>query len=64
MKFSLILVVLVIGAAGYFAMGGGAPFGLAGSDQRPELAEPPNATFLGQERQNPYIAEPASTEPA
>jgi hypothetical protein len=54
MKTSALLALLLIGGVIYFVTGGGALFGLARPTNLPDRITPPNATFMGNERTNPY----------
>ena len=60
MKITSILALLVIAAVIFYVTGGAALLGLGGgSANLPETTQPPNATFMGYEQENPY----ASQEP-
>ena len=60
MKKSSILAFLVIGGIVFYVTGGGALLGLGGSASLPETTQPPNATFMGYEQDNPYFSEEPS----
>ena len=58
MKKTSIIAFLVIGAVIFYVTGGGALLGLGGSGANlPETTQPPNATFMGYEQENPYVDE-------
>ncbi|MCG8652381.1 MAG: hypothetical protein MI861_21250 [Pirellulales bacterium] len=55
MKVSSIIALLFIGAVIYYVTGGGGLFGLGNHDSLPETKQVPDATFLGDEQQNPFV---------
>jgi hypothetical protein len=57
MKFHTFLAILVIVGAAYYWSDGGRKLGLITPEALPETVTPPNATFLGDEQSNPFLAE-------
>ncbi len=55
MKSSFILAILFIGGIVYYVTGGGAMMGLGRSTPLPETSVAPNATFMGDEQENPFF---------
>ena len=54
MKTSAFLALLFIGGIVFYVTGGGALLGLGGTTSLPDTITPPNATFFGNEQENPF----------
>jgi len=54
MKFAVIALLLIGGAAYYFSEGG-VSLGLVESPELPDTIETPIATFIGSEEENPFV---------
>ena len=55
MKLSTILTILLVVGAIYYWTDGGTMLGLNSPKDLPETIAPPNATFLGNEKSNPFF---------
>ena len=56
MKLSTIIAIILVAGAIYYWTDGGMMLGLRTPEALPDFVAPPNATFMGHERSNPFIA--------
>jgi hypothetical protein len=54
MKALVIVALLLAGGAAFYFMDGMEKFGLTPAKHLPDTISPPNATFMGTERTNPF----------
>ncbi len=57
MKLSTIVAIVLVAGAIYYWTDGGMKLGLRTPETLPDTVAPPNATFMGHERSNPFMAE-------